>query len=245
MMLDKIDSPLSSIPQRIGSEQSTSPRGRLGPTISSKLSWQLPLAPDDAKISTAEPLVGQFTGWEGRVQFVTASAGSQEPAPAPAELSDVCEQPQRLQTGDNLQKTAPMPWPQTQPSQPEAGHASMNCMLAGATNEPSRFIPQAEAFRLIAEGAKCTVTGPAFDHLLQLGEPAVVESVLQSLTVAARMQSHQKAQLVKMLSCQGLLLPSKQHFKVMTAYLSILATERVKCLMHFCKGHLNGTASMT
>ncbi|KAL3140952.1 hypothetical protein ABBQ32_005476 [Trebouxia sp. C0010 RCD-2024] len=82
------------------------------------------------------------------------------------------------------------------------------------TSPPQRLVPTSSSepswqSLLALDDAKLASTEP------QLSEPAMLQSVLQSLVVAARMQSLQKAQLVKMLSCQGLLLPSKQHFKGM------------------------------
>ncbi|KAL3140947.1 hypothetical protein ABBQ32_005472 [Trebouxia sp. C0010 RCD-2024] len=215
VMLDKIDPPPSSAPRQIGTEEVTSPPQCLVPTSSSKPSWQSLLALDDAKLASAEPQVEHSAGSQGRVRSEMNLAQSHQPVATQAEPPGVLEQPQPLQTGDTLQKTAPLSLPQTLLSQPEAGHASLICMLAGEPNVPAKALLHTEAFQLIAEGTLCAITGSAFEHLLQLSEPAVMQSVLQSLAVAARMQSHQKAQLVKMLSCQGLLLPSQQHFKGM------------------------------
>ncbi|KAL3153004.1 hypothetical protein ABBQ38_012031 [Trebouxia sp. C0009 RCD-2024] len=215
VLLDKVDPPPSSALRLISTEEITSPPQRLVPTSSSESSWQSLLA-DHAKLASAEPQVEleHSAGSQGRARIETNLAQSHQPAANQAEPSGVLEQPQPLHTGDTPPMTAPLNSPQTPSSQPEGGHASLMCMLAGVTN-PSKVLSHTEAFQLIAEGTICAVTGSAFDHMLQLSEPAVMHSVLQSLVVAARMQSHQKAQLVKMLSCQGLLLPSKQHFKGM------------------------------
>lgn len=218
VILDKIDPPPTFAPRQTGTEEITSPRQRLVPTSSSEPSWQSLLALDDAKLASAEPQVELSARSQGRVRFETSLARSSQPVANQAEPSGGFEQPQPLQTEDTLQKTASLSLPQTPSGQLEAGHAPLKCVLAGVTN-PAKVLSYTEAFQLIAEGTICAVTGSAFDHLLQLCEPAVMQSVLQSLVAAARMQSHQKAQLVKMLSCQGLLLPSKQHFKVMTAYM--------------------------
>ncbi|KAL3153008.1 hypothetical protein ABBQ38_012035 [Trebouxia sp. C0009 RCD-2024] len=212
VIIDKTDPPPSFAPRQIGTEEITNTRQHFVPTSSSEPAWQSLLALDDAKLASAEPQVEHSARSQGRVRFETSLARSRQPVAIQAEPSGVLEQPQPLHTGDPLQKTAPLSLPQTPFSQPEGGHASLKCLLAGVTN-PAKVLSYTEALQLIAEGTVCAVTGSAFDHLLQLSEPAVMQSVLQSLVLAARMQSHQKAQLVKMLSCQGLLLPSKQHFK--------------------------------
>jgi len=75
-------------------------------------------------------------------------------------------------------------------------------------------VSYSEAFTLIAEGTQCGVTGTAFEHLLQHAEPDLIEAVLQTLVVAARMRSRQKAQLVSMLSSKGVTLPNNKQFRV-------------------------------
>lgn len=151
------------------------------------------------------------------VRFISAQ-GTHQPVSSQAVLQEAgdCTQPQPMQTSFSL---SPMDMPQTQSSQPEPGQASLRCVLAGGGTQTTEVLSQVEALRLIAEGTTCAITGPAFDQLLQQAEPAVMASVLQSLAVAARMQSHQKAQLVRMLSCQGLAWPNKQHFKVTFTYI--------------------------
>ncbi len=62
-----------------------------------------------------------------------------------------------------------------------------------------------DALQSIAQGqAQCCLTGPAFDYMLQHAEPAVVESVMRSAVVFARMRSHQKGQVMELLSTRGL-----------------------------------------
>jgi len=50
------------------------------------------------------------------------------------------------------------------------------------------------------------VTGPALQHILQKADASLVEAVMRSLVVCARMQSHQKAQVMDLLGPTGLYL---------------------------------------
>jgi len=63
-----------------------------------------------------------------------------------------------------------------------------------------------QALQSIAQGqAQCCVTGQAFDHMLQHAEPAaLVQTVMQNAVVFARMRSHQKGQVMELLSSRGL-----------------------------------------
>ncbi|DBB02797.1 TPA: hypothetical protein ACH3X1_013629 [Trebouxia sp. C0004] len=83
----------------------------------------------------------------------------------------------------------------------------------GATLGSLKFI-QAEgnleceaewALTALAEGQlQCTVTGDAFDHVLQLGDTSLLESVMRNAVVFARMKPHQKGQVVDLLSATGI-----------------------------------------
>ncbi len=53
---------------------------------------------------------------------------------------------------------------------------------------------------------RCCVTGPALQHLLHKADAPLVEAVMRSLVVCARMRSHQKAQVMDMLGPTGLYL---------------------------------------
>ena len=71
-----------------------------------------------------------------------------------------------------------------------------------------------EALQSIAQGqAQCCVTGQAFEYLVQHAEPAVIESVMRHAVVFARMQSHQKGQVMELLSSRGLdrVVADQQH----------------------------------
>ncbi len=61
------------------------------------------------------------------------------------------------------------------------------------------------ALTALAEGhLQCTVTGDAFDHVLQLGDISLLESVMRNAVVFARMKPHQKGQVVDLLSATGI-----------------------------------------
>ena len=62
-----------------------------------------------------------------------------------------------------------------------------------------------ETVQSIAQGeAQCCITGQAFHHMLQHAQPALLESVMQHAVVFARMKSHQKGQVMELLSRRGL-----------------------------------------
>ncbi len=61
------------------------------------------------------------------------------------------------------------------------------------------------ALTALTEGKlQCAVTGSAFQHLLQHGDLSVLDVVLRNAAVFARMQPHQKGQVVDLLSFRGL-----------------------------------------
>ena len=61
------------------------------------------------------------------------------------------------------------------------------------------------ALTSIAEGqAQCAITGAAFEHLLQQEDLGILQAVLQNAVVFARMQPHQKAQVMSLLGAAGL-----------------------------------------
>lgn len=51
---------------------------------------------------------------------------------------------------------------------------------------------------------QCCVTGPAFEHLLQLGNASLLETVMRNVVVFSRMKPHQKGQIMDLLGSQGL-----------------------------------------
>ena len=76
-----------------------------------------------------------------------------------------------------------------------------------------------EAFAMIATGHQCIITGSVFDYLVHQADPSLLEAVLHNVAVCARMKAHQKAQLVNLLSDQGLIVSSTRKFKVQHALL--------------------------
>ena len=48
------------------------------------------------------------------------------------------------------------------------------------------------------------MTGAAFDHMLQLRDQALLETVMRNVVVFSRMKSHQKAQVMDLLSSRGI-----------------------------------------
>ncbi|KAL0024457.1 hypothetical protein WJX77_006172 [Trebouxia sp. C0004] len=63
------------------------------------------------------------------------------------------------------------------------------------------------AITSLAQGSvRCCVTGPALEHILQKADAPLVETIMRSLVVCARMRSHQKAQVMDLLGPTGLYL---------------------------------------
>ena len=101
--------------------------------------------------------------------------------------------------------------------QPAAAEADpVQDELSFVMAEDGRLMPmrQREAFATIAEGHQCIITGPAFEYLLKHADPALLETVLHNVAVCARMRSHHKAQLVQLLSSEGLTVTNTRNFKV-------------------------------
>ena len=91
--------------------------------------------------------------------------------------------------------------------------------LAFIMAEEGKLVPlsRREAFAMIATGHQCIITGSVFDHLVHQADPSLLETVLHNVAVCARMKAHQKAQLVNLLSDQGLTVSSTRKFKVQQA----------------------------
>ena len=64
--------------------------------------------------------------------------------------------------------------------------------------------PRRDGVLLSQGAAQCCVTGPAFEHVLGQEDMSVVEAIMGSVAVFARMRSHQKGQVVDMLGSRGL-----------------------------------------
>lgn len=62
-----------------------------------------------------------------------------------------------------------------------------------------------QALQSVAQGqAQCCVTGPAFAHLLRQEDLSMLEIVMHNVVVFARMQSHQKGQVMELFGARGL-----------------------------------------
>ena len=98
--------------------------------------------------------------------------------------------------------------PQGHPQSPSS-HPQQLCQGLRVTLEGKGEVYQGEsalqALTSVAQGqAQCCVTGPAFNQLLQQADPSVLEIVMQNVVVFARMQSHQKGQVMELLGARGL-----------------------------------------
>ena len=91
--------------------------------------------------------------------------------------------------------------------------------LAFIMAEEGKLVPlsRREAFAMIATGHQCIITGSVFDHLVCQADPSLLETVLHNVAVCARMKAHQKAQLVNLLSDQGLIVSGTRKIQVQQA----------------------------
>ena len=63
----------------------------------------------------------------------------------------------------------------------------------------------AQALCALAEGrARCAVTGDAFEHMLQMADLSMLETVMRNVVVFARMRPFQKGQVIDLLNIRGL-----------------------------------------
>ncbi len=100
---------------------------------------------------------------------------------------------------------------QDEPTQNQHGSACPKDPCAGLLFTCQGYSPEQEpetaheALQSMAQGqAQCCVTGQAFDHMLQCQDPAaVLDTVMQNAAVFARMRSHQKGQVMELLSSRG------------------------------------------
>ena len=52
--------------------------------------------------------------------------------------------------------------------------------------------------------AQCCVTGAAFEYVLQLGDPSLLETIMRNVVVFSRMKAHQKGEVMDLLGSKGL-----------------------------------------
>ena len=73
------------------------------------------------------------------------------------------------------------------------------CLICRSGMDP------AEAVKALAEGrVRCAVTGSALEHMLQQTDLSMLEAVMRNVVVFARMQPHQKGQVMDLLNIRGL-----------------------------------------
>ena len=71
--------------------------------------------------------------------------------------------------------------------------------------ENNQQLDQSQAITSLAEGrAQCAVTGAAFELLLQQQDLSILEVVMRSVSVFARMQPHQKGQVMDLVTMRGI-----------------------------------------
>lgn len=71
--------------------------------------------------------------------------------------------------------------------------------------ENNQQLDQSQALTSLAEGrAQCAVTGAAFELLLQQQDLSTLEVVMRSVSVFARMQPHQKGQVMDLVTRRGI-----------------------------------------
>ena len=77
--------------------------------------------------------------------------------------------------------------------------------LRFVSGENNQVLDQSQAIASLAEGrAQCAVTGAAFEVLLQQQELSVLEVVMRNVVVFARMQPHQKGQVMDLVTMRGI-----------------------------------------
>lgn len=90
------------------------------------------------------------------------------------------------------------------------------------------------ALSALAEGQlQCAVTGDALEHMLQLRDTSLLEAVVRSAVVFARMKPHQKGQVMDLIGSAGLhqlLEGQHRHIKVGTARVCCCLTLPMFCL---------------
>ena len=94
--------------------------------------------------------------------------------------------------------------PDTPPGLPQQLCQGLRVTLEGR-EEGFRGESALQALKSVAQGeAQCCVTGPAFAHLLKQEDLSVLEIVMHNVVVFARMQSHQKGQVMELFGARGL-----------------------------------------
>ena len=91
--------------------------------------------------------------------------------------------------------------PADPPATPRASLAGLRFVQAQSNQD----CEASRALTALTEGRlQCAVTGDAFDHVLRLGNTALLESIMRNAVVFARMKPHQKGQVVDLLGATGI-----------------------------------------
>ena len=110
-----------------------------------------------------------------------------------------------LQYGSLAKPLASILEPQSSTAQPLPSSADPTEGLSLTGHQGQRSYSAAQALTAMAEGhLPCAVTGAAFDHLLQHATISVIQTVMRTAVVFARMKPHQKGQVMGLLGSAGL-----------------------------------------
>ncbi len=111
--------------------------------------------------------------------------------------------------------------PDTSPGLPPQLCQGLRVTLEGR-EEGFRGESALQALKSVAQGqAQCCVTGPAFAHLLKQEDLSILDIVMHNVVVFARMQSHQKGQVMELFGARGLhqmLDVQPRHIEVITMH---------------------------
>lgn len=107
--------------------------------------------------------------------------------------------------------------------------------LRFAASHNNQELEQSQALTSLAEGhAQCAVTGSAFESLLKQQDLSLLDVVLRSAVVFARMQPHQKGQVMDLMTCRGIHLRTdgtSRYIPVSACW--VTATDRTHLLYYF------------
>ena len=110
-----------------------------------------------------------------------------------------------LQYGSLPKPLASILEPQSSTAQPLPSSADPTEGLSLTGHQGQRSYSAAQALTAMAEGhLQCAVTSAAFDHLLQHATISVIQTVMRTAVVFARMKPHQKGQVMGLLGSAGL-----------------------------------------
>ena len=149
-------------------------------------------------------------------------------AAAPSVVSASSRSATQADASEHASSSGPLPLTQTDRPSPAVteSHASSSAFLSkshGAQHGSSNGSPHGqlrfvkglageevevgshEAITAMVSGqVQCAVTGSAFDHILHMSDVSVLETVMRSVLVFARMKPHQKGEVMDLLSVRGL-----------------------------------------